>query len=214
MRIAVDALCAGKAATLPSGRRSGIAKHASTGRVAIGLRGIAEDQQVDRRFHGYPPMALHHFPFEHYAWLQHHFGDLPRLAERGSMGENISTRGLTEHDVCIGDRFRFGGALLEVSQPRQPCATIEHHLEAKGVVKAMVAAARSGWFYRVIEAGHASAEDPLELAERIHPQWPVARVFLAVYGARGTTPGDLRAIASLDRVSERLVHDIAKRLPR
>ena len=212
MTVAVAALCAGASALLPSGSHSGIRNVPLTGLVTIGERGIAGDEQVNRTHHGYPAMALHHFPHEHHAWLLHHFGPLPRLAGPGSMGENISTTGLTEHQVCIGDRFRLGTAVIEVSQPRQPCATIEQHLEAKGVVKAMVAAARSGWFYRVLEAGEAQAGDMLEPIERVHPTWSVARAFLATYGSARAPDPELEELAALERVSDRLVRDIGKRL--
>lgn len=214
MEITVTAICAGAAAALPTGKQSGIGKAPVQGPVLIGERGIASDEQVDRHHHGYPAMALHQFPHEHYAWLRHHFGDLPRLGTYGSMGENIAAEGITEHDVCIGDRFRLGDAVIEVTQPRQPCATIEQHLQTRGIVKAMVSAARSGWFYRVLEPGNAMPGDALQRIERGHTEWSVARAFLATYGAARAADAELKALAALDRVSDRLVHDITKRLSR
>ena len=212
MKIAVDAICAGSAAILPSGSTSAIRKQPLDGMVTIGVRGIEIDTQVDRNHHGYPAMALHHYPHDNYVWLRHHFGALPRLDGPGSMGENISTTGLTEHDVLIGDRFRLGGALIEVTQPRQPCSTIEQPLEAKGIVKAIVASGRSGWFYRVLEPGTAKAGDALELVERGHAGWSVARAGLAVYGPNRAPDSELRELASLERVSDRHIGDINKRL--
>ena len=214
MTIQVEALCAGVADTLPSGKSSGIGKHPLEGQVAIGERGIASDEQVDRRHHGYPAMALHHYPQEHYPWLRQHFGPLPRLAGPGSIGENIAATGLTEHDVHIGDRFRLGSALIEVTQPRQPCSTIDQHLEAKGMVKAIIGAARPGWFYRVIEPGIAQAGDQLERVETGDPRWSVARAFLSVYGANRAADAELEQLAGLSRVSDRLVLDIEKRFSR
>lgn len=214
MDIVVDALCAGGAAALPSGKKSGIRKVPLAGPVTIGERGIASDTQVNRTHHGYPPMALHHFPHETYAWLRHHFGALPRLDGPGSMGENIATLGLTEHDVCIGDRFRLGTALIEVTQPRQPCATIDQHLGTRGTLKALVAAARTGWFYRVLEPGTAEAGTMLERVERGHRTWTVARAFLATYGAYRAPDGEMEELAALERVSDRLVRDVHKRLGR
>lgn len=209
---AVSAICAGAAQPLPGGDISGIAKQPLSGEVTIGARGIASDEQVDRQYHGFPPMALHHMPAENYAWLRHHFGELARLNGPGSLGENISTCGLTEYDVLIGDRFRLGSALIEVTQPRQPCVTIERHLEVKGVVKAMVAAGRSGWFYRVFEPGSARAGEVMERVETGHAGWTVARAFLATYGAFHGSKAELEELAGLARVSDRLVRDIAKRL--
>lgn len=214
MKITVDAICSGAAEALPSGSVSAINKLPLDGRVTIGERGIERDTQVDREHHGYPEMALHHYPQENYAWLRHHFGVLSRLDAPGSMGENISTSGMTEHDVLIGDRFRLGSALIEVSQPRQPCSTIEQHLEAKGIVKAIVASGRSGWFYRIIETGSAQAGDSLELVERGHSGWSVARAGIAVYGPNRAPDSELEELAALSRVSDRHIRDINKRLGR
>lgn len=212
MRVTVEAICAGAAAELANGKRSGISKRALDGPVTIGLRGIAADEQVDRKHHGFPAMALHQLPFEHHAWLAGLFDDPAPLGTRGGMGENFSSTGLLEADVHIGARFRLGTALIEVTQPRQPCATIEYHLGRKGVVKAMVAAGRSGWFYRVIEPGNAEAGDRLEPVEAGAPEWSVERAFRCVYGKAGVRETELRELAGLPRVSDRLVRDIGKRI--
>lgn len=213
MNITTLALCAAGAAHLPDGsRKSGIAKVPLSGAVIIGPRGIDGDVQVNRTYHGYPPMALHQFPQENYAWLERHFGALDRLVGPGSMGENIAVIGMTEHDVHIGDRFRLGSALIEVTQPRQPCTTIEAHLKTRGVVKALVAAARTGWFYRVLEPGSAQTGDALERIEIGHAHWSIARAFLATYGAAPAPAAELRELATLPRLSDRLALDIEKRL--
>ncbi|MHA6333258.1 MOSC domain-containing protein [Qipengyuania sp. CAU 1752] len=197
---------------MPNGKRSGIAKAPLSGAVQIAENGIEADEQVDRLHHGYPAMALHHFPHETYDWLRHHFGPLPRLGSYGSMGENVATSGVSEHDVCIGDRFRLGSALVEITQPRQPCSTIEQHLQARGIVKSLVAAARTGWFYRVLEPGTARSGDTVELVERVHARWSIARAFLATYGAARAPDCELEELAQLPRISDRLVRDIEKRL--
>ena len=209
--VPVDALCAGSIAPLPGGKRSGIAKTPLTGKVEIGLRGIPEDAQGDRRHHGFAAMALHHYPAEHYAWLREECGPLPRLRSAGSMGENMATCGLLEHDVLIGDRFRFGTAVIEATQPRQPCATIEQHLNKRGLVKKIVASGRCGWFYRVLESGTAMCGDRLVLEERGHEGWTIARVFAVVYGP-SPDAAIMAKIAKLARVSDRLQRDIAKRI--
>ena len=214
MIVTVDSICAGTASLLPSGKTSAISKVPLNGEVVIGPRGIATDTQVNREYHGYPAMALHQYPQQNYAWLRQNFGALPRLAGPGSMGENIVASGLCEHDVHIGDRFRLGTALIEVSQPRQPCATIEQHLETGGIVKAIVASARSGWFYRVVEEGGARAGDRLERVESGDQRWSVARAFLSVYGATRAPDAELEELAAIPRVSDRLVLDIEKRLAR
>lgn len=209
----VEAICAGRAAPLPGGKTSAIAKSPLSGPVAIGLRGIQGDVQVDRKHHGWPAMALHLYPADHYAWLRETFAAPSALAGPGSMGENLFVNGVDETDVRIGDRYRLGTALIEASQPRQPCATIERHLERKGVVKAIVQNGRCGMFFRVIESGQAQAGDALQLVERGPDDWTIRRAFFLVYGDGKPPRDELNALAALPAVSDRLVHDIARKHP-
>ena len=119
--IAIDALLRGKA--LPysrPGTRSGIHKTPVEGHVLIGELGLEGDEQGDPRVHGGIDKAVHHYAFEHYAAWRSELGNSPILQQPGAFGENISTQGLTEADVCLGDRYQLGTAVLEVSQGRQP----------------------------------------------------------------------------------------------
>ena len=209
----VEAICAGRAASLPDGKRSAIAKSPLEGPVEIGLRGVAGDEQVDRRHHGFPAMAVHLYPAGHYVWLRDQFGELPTLSGPGSMGENLFVHGIDEATTCIGDRYGLGTAVIEVSQPRQPCATIERHLGCKGVVKAIVGCGRCGIFLRVVEPGIAEAGDTLEPVERGALDWPVRRAFHLVYGGGKPDRRELEELAALPRVSDRLIHAIRRKHP-
>lgn len=209
----VEAICAGRAASLRNGKRSAIAKAALDGPVEIGPRGIAGDEQVNRRHHGFPAMAVHLYPADHYAWLRDLFGHRPALAGPGSMGENLFINGIDESMAYIGDRYRLGSAILEVSQPRQPCATIERHLGRKGIVKAIVQSGRCGIFFRVIEPGLAEAGDILNPIERGETGWTVRRAFHLVYGGGKPARSELEELACLPRVSDRLIRDIRRKHP-
>ena len=117
----------------------------------------------------------------------------------GAFGENVSTLGLGEDEVCIGDRFRLGGALVEVSQGRQPCWKQGERLNWPKLPALMVAERRSGWYYRVIEPGTAEAGDALTLVDRILPEWSVRRVFgLLVAGDHRHDPGALAVLAAME----------------
>jgi MOSC domain-containing protein YiiM len=126
---------------------------------------LTGDTQADRRVHGGGGKALHHYPAEHYALLAAAFPDAQHLMP-GGLGENISTRGVTEHDVCIGDVFRLGGARIQVSQPRTPCWKIDHRAAREGVAAFIAEHGLAGWYYRVLEAGEVAAGDWLEHLER------------------------------------------------
>ena len=132
---------------------SGIAKSIVDRPVAIGPMGIVGDEQADLVHHGGVEKAIHHYPADHYRWWSGELGNHPLLARPGAFGENISTLGLVEDEVCIGDRYRLGTALVEVSQGRQPCWKLGHRFDRKQVPATVVKTRRSGWYYRVIEAG-------------------------------------------------------------
>jgi MOSC domain-containing protein YiiM len=174
---------------------SAIAKAPVTGPVHIGPEGITTDHQADRRYHGGPDKALHHYAYDHYATWAAELGDHPLLAAPGAFGENIATLGLTEDNVFLGDRFRLGTALIEVSHGRQPCWKLGHHFGHPPMPALIVKNLRSGWYYRVLESGQAQAGDSLTLIERGLSDWPISRLFHVLIG--GGHKADKAALAHL-----------------
>src|SRR5207248_2343476 len=87
--------------------------------------GLDGDAQVDRRYHGGPDMALLAYAATHYPDWRAQL-DWPELGH-GAFGENLSVEGPTEDDACIGDVWRAGAALLQISSPRKPCRTISRY---------------------------------------------------------------------------------------
>jgi MOSC domain-containing protein YiiM len=197
--VEVLALLAGKARPFARGEFSAIAKSPLEGKARIGFLGIESDEQADLSVHGGPDKALHHYPSDHYAFWGEKATDHPLLSAPGAFGENISTWGLTEDSVCIGDRFRIGTALVEVSQGRQPCWKQGQRMEWMTLPAMMVRERRSGWYYRVIEEGKAQAGDALDLLERPLPQWDVKRVFgLLIAGDHRSYPAALAELRDME----------------
>jgi MOSC domain-containing protein YiiM len=202
MTVLVRAVLAGKVA--PLGRRgvaSGIDKRPVAGRVGIGRDGLAGDEQGDRKHHGGPDKAIHHFPFEHYAAWR---GEVPSLAgtlaAAAAFGENISTEGMTEAAICIGDVYRLGTALVEVSQGRQPCWRLNERFADPGMARRVQDSGRTGWYYRVVEEGEVEAGDAILLLDRPAEGWTLARIQHLLY--RDTLDrGDLAALAALPALS-------------
>lgn len=163
------------------GSRSGIAKQPRVDKVWISPIGLEGDEQGDLRVHGGPDKAVHHYAFDHYATWRDELGALPLLETPGAFGENISTRGLTEAEVCLGDRFALGGALLEVSQNRQPCWKLNDRFGVADMARRVQDSGRSGWYYRVLRPGLAQAGDALRLTERPHPDWSLHRLGILLF---------------------------------
>ena len=198
--VRVDALLAGKvrAYTRP-GTLSGIDKQPLAGEVHIGELGLLGDEQGDPRVHGGPDKAVHHYAFDHYARWRDELGPLPPLETPGAFGENISTRGLTEAEVCLGDRFILGSALLEISQGRQPCWKLNDRFGVADMARRVQATGRSGWYYRVLRPGLTLAGDALTLVERPHPDWSLQRINRLFY-ARTLDPAQLEPLLALPLV--------------
>lgn len=196
----VQAVCTGTARPFNGAELSAIMKRPREGAVQVLPDGLAPDEQADRRVHGGPEMALHLYPLDHHAFWRGEIGDHPALDEPGGFGSNLAVTGLTEDKVHIGDRFRLGSALIEVSQPRQPCWKIEHRFGVKGMVAAIIGSGRCGWYFRVIESGEVAAGDSL-LREAIGAaEWSVARAFSVLIAGKGTQ-ADYAALASLPTLS-------------
>ncbi|MCZ4279566.1 MOSC domain-containing protein [Kiloniella laminariae] len=179
----LDAILMGRAVSFgPKGQPSAIAKTAVTGPVVVGKLGLAGDEQADPRHHGGLEKALHHYALDHYPVWQAEVPDIS--ADRltvGGFGENISTTGLGEADVCIGDIYRLGTALVQVSQGRQPCWKLNVRFGWPKMAAVVQSSGRTGWYYRVLEEGRVQAGDSLSLIERPAAEWSLAAVHRVLY---------------------------------
>jgi MOSC domain-containing protein YiiM len=143
---------------------SGIAKTpVSAERVRIGVTNIDGDGQADLTVHGGADKAIYAYLADHWSWWEREHG-LP--CRPATFGENLTLSGADESVIAIGDRFRWGGALLEVSQPRAPCYKFAMHTGREDGPQLMTLSARCGWYLRVIEEGDAPI--PSGELERIH----------------------------------------------
>ncbi|MCU0842501.1 MAG: MOSC domain-containing protein [Thiobacillaceae bacterium] len=198
----------------PLGREglpSGIDKRPVEGALRIGLTGLAGDEQADRQHHGGPDKALHHYPAEHYDRWRAELPDRAALFHIGGFGENLSTRGLTEESACLGDVWRLGGAVLQISQGRQPCRRLDLRFDRPDMVARVRESGRSGWYYRVVEEGAAGPGDVLVLLERPHPEWPLDRLARVLFGAQRDRAA-LGILAGLPRLSAGWRERAARRL--
>ncbi|WEN42537.1 Protein YiiM [Thauera sp. GDN1] len=179
---------------LPDGEATGMFKSAVEGPVQLSATGLAGDEQADLRHHGGADKALHHYPADHYAVIAEEWPQCAAMVAPGVLGENISTRGMTEHEVCIGDVFRIGSAQVQVSQPRSPCWKIDRRLKVDDASRFVEAAGITGWYYRVLSPGAIAAGDGIELLERPNPWLSLAHYWDEVMAHRPD-------IASLRRIA-------------
>lgn len=145
---------------------SGIHKRAVQGPQQLKKLGFVGDEQADLSVHGGLNKAVYAYPSEHYSfWQAQRLAALKRdePLPPGSMGENLTLRGLLESDVWMGDQLRIGTALLAVTEPRQPCYKFNARMGFSHAAKMMVQAGISGFYLRVIEPGEMQAGDAVTL---------------------------------------------------
>ncbi len=138
---------------------SGIVKEPVPGRVAVGATNLDGDGQADLTVHGGVDKAVYAYPLEHYAHWTAALGrdDL----SPGRFGENLTTEGLLEDDVLVGDVLRIGSALLEVSQPRVPCFKLAARMDDPAFARPFLRSGRVGFYLRVLEQGELGAGDAI-----------------------------------------------------
>lgn len=201
--LVVEALLTGAPVPFRDGDYSAIAKRPVDGTVRIGWLGLEGDGVADPIHHGGWDKAIHLYPQDHYGWWRERKPGHPLLAAPGAFGENIASHGMTEEEICLGDRFSLGSALVEVSHGRQPCWKLDHRFGSRDVLAAIIKTGRSGLYFRVLREGEAEANSRMELLDRPLPQWPIARVFrLLIGGGHKAEPDAVRALAELSVLAE------------
>jgi len=155
---------------------SGFVKHPVDGPVAIGPTGLAGDEQADRSVHGDADKAVYGYAVESYALWRASHPCHAALWHPGGVGENLTFAGFSEQTLCIGDTLRVGSALLQITQPREPCFKLALRFDDPLLGKAMIQNGRTGWYFRILVPGTVAAGDPASLQDRLNPGWPVSRM--------------------------------------
>jgi MOSC domain-containing protein YiiM len=197
----------------PQNTPSGFIKSPTAGIVAVHELGLAGDEQADHRVHGGRDKAVYGYAVSHYeAWRR----DFPEHADQfqpGAVGENLAIDGLTEADICVGDVHAIGTALLQVCQPRQPCFKFALRFGDDRLPAAMTINGRAGWYYRVLQTGHLSTYDKVELHERPNPDFSFARL-VELINHRNATAEELARLANMPGLATQWRARIRKALDR
>ena len=181
MGAAVLAVCTGAAVPFARGSHSGVHKTPVQGRVRLTAQGLQGDAQGDLRLHGGVEKAVHHYPQEHYAAWRAELGTHAMLEAPGAFGENLHSQGVTEATVCLGDQWRVGDVLLEVTQARQPCWKLNERFGLPDMAQRVQQSQRTGWYYRVLEEGDLWAGAEMVLQARPLPEWTRERLLDLLY---------------------------------
>ena len=140
--------------------KSGIFKQPIKGSIKVNRLGLEGDYQANKKLHGGIQKAICIYPAEHYDLWREELGR-PDLSF-GDFGENLTTFGLMEDAVCLGDRFRIGSAEMVVTQPREPCITLNARLDIMDLSIRFQKSGRSGFYFSVAKEGILNNGDSIE----------------------------------------------------
>ena len=139
---------------------TGIFKQPVAGRVIMRTLNLDGDRQADLTVHGGPNKAVYAYPAEHYAYWRE---ELPEMTlPWGMFGENLTTQGLLEGEVSIGDRFRLGQVEVVVTEPRMPCYKLGLKFGRDDIIKRFLASRRTGFYFAVVKEGEVGAGDLIQ----------------------------------------------------
>ncbi|MCR9172494.1 MAG: MOSC domain-containing protein [bacterium] len=171
---------------------TGIFKYPAEHGIVLEKTDVKSDAVVDRKYHGGIDKACYAYSADHYD----HWKDLhPDLEwSYGMFGENLTVEGLDEKTVSIGDTFQVGEAVVQVSEPRQPCMKLNVRMDSSLAVKHFVDFGRSGTYFRVLKEGKVQPGDEFVLQAKGEPVLPVFDVFQMIYEKGNDT---LREIAKV-----------------
>ena len=160
--------------------QTSIFKTPVSGRVHVTRLNIEGDEQSDLSVHGGAEKAVYAYPAEHYNFWRRELPDME--LPWGAFGENLTTEGLLEDEVWIGDRYRVGSVDLVVTQPRMPCYKLAIRFGRPDIVKRFLQSGRSGFYLAVEREGNLGPGDSVERLARDERRLTVANV-VALYAA-------------------------------
>ncbi len=143
---------------------TGIFKEPVEGRITLRTLNLDGDRQADLSVHGGPSKAVYAYPSEHYEYWRVEFTDMN--LPWGMFGENLTTEGLREDSVHIGDRFRIGSAEAIVTEPRLPCYKLAAKFGRDDIIKRFLQSGRTGCYFAVLQEGEVGSGDAIELLSR------------------------------------------------
>jgi len=165
------------------------------------------DGQGDLVHHGGYDKAICVFPYDHYAYFEQFLGV---SLQEAAFGENVTVHQLVETEVRIGDVFQLGEALVEVSQPRQPCVKLSLKHGNMKLVKEVQQTGYTGFYLRVLKEGMVSPDESLVLAEKAPHPITVHEVNEVKY--RQVDPDRLKAVLKVDALADVVRRSLEKRI--
>lgn len=171
--------------------QTGIFKFPVNEPIFLGKEDVEKDNVVDRRYHGGVDKACYLYSADHYQYWQNLYPNLEMPF--GIFGENLTVEGLHEAEVNIGDIYKIGEAVIQATQPRQPCFKLEFRFNDRNIVRQFIDSGFAGVYVRVIENGNVKTGDSMELLERKN-SLSIQKVYELIYTDKFQKEAVLQAV--------------------
>ena len=159
---------------------TGIFKYPVNQPIFLGAEDVEKDNVIDRRYHGGVDKACYLYSANHYKYWKTFYPTLEMTW--GIFGENLTVEGLHEAEINIGDIFQIGEAVVQVTQPRQPCFKLEFRFNNRNIVRQFIDSGFSGVYVRILKKGKVKAGDLVELIEKKN-SLSIRKVFELLYAS-------------------------------
>jgi MOSC domain-containing protein YiiM len=138
--------------------------------------GFLEDEQADKRYHGGENKAVLFFSLLTYKKIEAKLDISLSFEELSPLGENLLVSDITEEDICVGDILKLGSAIVQVTQPREPCNKLNLNTQNKQMLKTVLKNGYTGWYAKVLQEGNVKQDDSIELIERLYPNLSISKL--------------------------------------
>jgi MOSC domain-containing protein YiiM len=169
---------------------------------------VLKDNVIDRKHHGGKDKACYIFSAGHYNYWKKIYPHLDW--DWGMFGENLTISGLDEADIFIGDILKVGEAVVQVSQPRQPCFKLGVRFGNQAIVKQFVKYGYSGAYLRIVEKGNVKTGDKMEIIQRQNHNFSVHKIFELLYSNLVPDSKKIEDILNLESLAESCKKDLLK----
>ena len=178
--------------------------------IFLGKEEVDDDAVVDRRYHGGVDKACYLFTADIYAEWKRMFPDADWSL--GMFGENLTVADLDEREIYIGDQYDIGEALVEVSEPREPCYKLGIRFGTQAVLKSFINQPHCGVYVRVLRPGKVETGDKLVLVKRVQEEFTMSRIYWLRYNAEITDIPEINRALEVDTLASSAKRGLTKRL--
>lgn len=188
---------------------TGMFKQETEDKVFLTKTNLIGDEVADTKVHGGPEKALFAYPVKHYPYWKKDLEN--NEIDAGAFGENLAVKYLDETEVCIGDSFQLGEAIIQVSQPRRPCWKPARRFRVLDFALRIQNSGLTGWYFRVLKEGYIQAGDVFNLIDRPFPKWTIKRANEVMYQEKDNYELT-RELATCDLLAENWQRTLNRRL--